>query len=380
MKVPYHSHTNPEDEIAQAAAQIRHAELRFWREHLPEFDNDIELAVQRMFSATGISPARISKIFMALDRLESMPELHALQERYLHLDLDRLIAINESLDKLGEPLPGALARIDAGITKYLTPKRANQVPPTQANIKRKLNELISAEDDTIALQDTRRRGRYSTDPFSVTLEADPETIASIDQAVRAFAEAEQIPLAQAMTRLILGEAQPKVILHTYQATDIPGAPTFIQGHGWSRTPVSPSEVHELDPYAESKNYITPANIRKYVEGRDGTCRYPGCNHPAYKCQTDHRINFADGGPTTPANLACLCQHHHNIKTDGTAFYIMDPYTGDIFWLFEDGTWKATAPTGPIAEKNWAQTFAQAIASRRRRAHEQAVALKEEIKS
>lgn len=80
MKVPYHSHTNPEDEIAQAAAQIRHAELRFWCEHLPEFDNDIELAVQRMFSATGVSPARISKIFMALDRLESMPELHALQE------------------------------------------------------------------------------------------------------------------------------------------------------------------------------------------------------------------------------------------------------------------------------------------------------------
>ncbi|WP_306592744.1 hypothetical protein [Corynebacterium striatum] len=105
MKVPYHSHTNPEDEIAQAAAQIRHAELRFWCEHLPEFDNDIELAVQRMFSATGVSPARISKIFMALDRLESMPELHALQERYLHLDLDRLIAINESLDKLGNRFP-----------------------------------------------------------------------------------------------------------------------------------------------------------------------------------------------------------------------------------------------------------------------------------
>ena len=59
---------------------------------------------------------------------------------------------------------------------------------------------------------------------------------------------------------------------------------------------------------------------------------------------------------------------------------MDPYTGDIFWLFEDGTWKATQPTGPIAEKNWTQTFAQAIASRRRRAHEQAVALKEEIRS
>ena len=88
---------------------------------------------------------------------------------------------------------------------------------------------------------------------------------------------------------------------------------------------------------------------------------------------DHRINYADGGATHPRNLASLCQHHHNMKTDGRAHYIMDPHTGDIVWLYEDGTWATTEPTGPLAKKakRWAQTVAQKISATRERAQEEA---------
>ena len=47
-------------------------------------------------------------------------------------------------------------------------------------------------------------------------------------------------------------------------------------------------------------------------------------------------------------MASLCQHHHNIKTDGGAFYIMDPHTGDIVWLFDNGRWEYDEPQGPLA--------------------------------
>ena len=65
------------------------------------------------------------------------------------------------------------------------------------------------------------------------------------------------------------------------------------------------------------------------------------------------------------------QHHHNIKTDGGAFYIMDPRTGDIVWLFDDGRWEYDEPQGPLApkNKNWALTVGQAIAARRAAAKE-----------
>lgn len=99
-------------------------------------------------------------------------------------------------------------------------------------------------------------------------------------------------------------------------------------------------------------------------------------------QMDHRHDFADGGPTSAANLSCLCQHHHNIKTDGRAFYIKDPISGDIVWLFEDSTWVYDEASGPLAAKNrrWAQTVAQATQRRRHNAHEDAQRLKEELEN
>lgn len=48
---------------------------------------------------------------------------------------------------------------------------------------------------------------------------------------------------------------------------------------------------------------------------------------------------------------------------------MDPFTRVIFWLFADGSWESTVPSGPMSEgkKRWAQTVAQANQARRRNA-------------
>ena len=104
--------------------------------------------------------------------------------------------------------------------------------------------------------------------------------------------------------------------------------------------------------------------------------------PARYCQLDHRVEYADGGPTSVDNLVTLCQHHHNVKTDGRAFYVMDPHTRDINWLFEDGTWTTTEPSGPLApkNKNWVQTFAQTMTAHRARAYEEAQELMRQQKT
>ncbi|HIX78647.1 MAG TPA: hypothetical protein H9978_01630 [Candidatus Corynebacterium faecipullorum] len=39
-----------------------------------------------------------------------------------------------------------------------------------------------------------------------------------------------------------------------------------------------------------------------------------------------------------------------MKTDRRAFYLVDPTTGDVVWLFSDGTY-ALGP-GPSAEYGW----------------------------
>ena len=69
-----------------------------------------------------------------------------------------------------------------------------------------------------------------------------------------------------------------------------------------------------------------------------------------------------------------------MKTDGTLYYLLDPNSGDIIWLFQDGTWCMTEPEGPLApkQKRWAQTVGQHITTTRTRIREEAQRLKQAL--
>jgi len=54
-------------------------------------------------------------------------------------------------------------------------------------------------------------------------------------------------------------------------------------------------------------------MRRFVQERDGHCRFPGCARNAKRCEPDHVIPYSRGGPTAPWNLAALCKHHHRVK-------------------------------------------------------------------
>jgi hypothetical protein len=57
----------------------------------------------------------------------------------------------------------------------------------------------------------------------------------------------------------------------------------------------------------------PAKVRTALEARDPTCCVPGCD-VREGLEIDHRVPFAEGGPTTLRNLARLCRWHHYLKT------------------------------------------------------------------
>jgi hypothetical protein len=58
----------------------------------------------------------------------------------------------------------------------------------------------------------------------------------------------------------------------------------------------------------------PAHLRSALEERDQTCWVPGCD-VRRGLEIDHRIPWAQGGPTTLDNLARLCNWHHYQKTN-----------------------------------------------------------------
>ncbi|WP_164546514.1 HNH endonuclease, partial [Corynebacterium hylobatis] len=211
------------------------------------------------------------------------------------------------------------------------------------------------------------------------LSVDQATGTLIRDAVWQVARAADISQARAMVMLILGQATTSVTTHLYTAKDIPGAPVFhpltgvLTEQAAQRLLGISERATDMDTAATAHTpaYTPTPAIRAFLVGRDWCCRWPGCGAPALGEDNDHRINHHQGGPTTPANMVMLCRHHHNRKTDLQATYLLDPITGDVFWLFADGTWAVDHAEGPLApvEKRWVQTYTQ----RRQRRGERAAA-------
>jgi Domain of unknown function (DUF222) len=82
-------------------------------------------------------------------------------------------------------------------------------------------------------------------------------------------------------------------------------------------------------------YKVPAPLRAFLQRRDGTCRKPGCNRPAIRCDIDHTQEWQHGGQTAHDNLAHLCQMHHDEKHH-TGATIKHLPNGDLEWTLPSG--------------------------------------------
>jgi Domain of unknown function (DUF222) len=72
-------------------------------------------------------------------------------------------------------------------------------------------------------------------------------------------------------------------------------------------------IHPGDA-APEPGYVPSKALADFVRCRDLTCRWPGCDRPAWQCDLDHTIPYAQGGPTHASNLKCYCRTHHLVKT------------------------------------------------------------------
>ncbi|NMM24651.1 MAG: DUF222 domain-containing protein [Phycicoccus sp.] len=89
-------------------------------------------------------------------------------------------------------------------------------------------------------------------------------------------------------------------------------------------------------------YLPNQAMRRFIQQRDGHCRFPGCNRGAKRCEPDHIIPFSRGGPTAIWNLASLCKHHHRVKHDAGWTLTMTP-DGHCTWTDPHHRQYATHP-------------------------------------
>ncbi len=88
-------------------------------------------------------------------------------------------------------------------------------------------------------------------------------------------------------------------------------------------------------YHQRSAYRPTKKQREFVQTRDRTCRHPGCERPAAKCEADHTFEHRNGGTTCACNLTMLCKRHHRAKHEGGWWWTRQ----------ESGTMRAQSPLG-----------------------------------
>jgi hypothetical protein len=83
-------------------------------------------------------------------------------------------------------------------------------------------------------------------------------------------------------------------------------------------------------------------MRRFIQKRDGCCRFPGCRRNATGCEPDHIIAFSAGGPTAISNLVSLCKHHHRVK-HGAGWTLTMTRDGQCLWTDPHHRQYATHP-------------------------------------
>ena len=138
------------------------------------------------------------------------------------------------------------------------------------------------------------------------------------------------------------------------------APGLLQGYG----PIAADTARRLAARAPSftrilthpvsgavldvdrTSYRPPADLAKWLEVRDDTCRFPGCNRAARRSDIDHTVDWHDNGPTAVDNLAHLCPAHHHLKHE-TSWSVRQVGGGTLEWRSPAGHTHTTHPANPI---------------------------------
>jgi len=100
-------------------------------------------------------------------------------------------------------------------------------------------------------------------------------------------------------------------------------------------------IHPADAPPEAQ-YRPSAKLAAFIRARDLTCRAPGCDVPASRCEVDHVIPWSEGGPTHASNLSCKCSTHHLVKTFWGWRDRQLP-DGTLIWTLPSGQTHVTTP-------------------------------------
>lgn len=406
---PFWKVTDPTDPMSATICDINRNHARLALACAPHEDECITDVTTRLGARLGLPEFRVIQLVDVGATFRRFPLLMELAETGAYsIELWRIVA--HSLVAVSD---AHISAVETDVYTALSPTRPNQAMLGQSTIRQRLKKIVMDHEPLACPIDPAEltspagdgmegaEGAGGTDGADGT-GSDVEGVSTEDMAVLGAAtrlaiddrptdytefyltlpKLEALELIQALDSvrnkqncsrvrallsLVRGSAVAEVNLNLYRQVDAPEAHIWAAG-SWLN-PLATKEWMERVTHLQAPGKATTSGysptplIRASVEGRDGTCRFPGCDTPAHKCQLDHVKRFvhnspdgssgnspdgsSDGGPTDTSNLHCLCAKHHNAKTTG-AWDVTINSDGEETWTsIGDGHTVITTPNGPL---------------------------------
>ena len=140
---------------------------------------------------------------------------------------------------------------------------------------------------------------------------------------------------------LLGLSEEPATLDGYGPIDAETART-LTAHAPSFTRILTHPVSSAILDVDRTSYRPPADLKRWLALRDGTCRFYGCGRSARTCDIDHTKRWTDGGTTSAGNLAHLSERHHTVK-DESLWKVEQLPGGVLRWTSPTGAIRTTDP-------------------------------------
>lgn len=370
----FFSHQDPTSPVSYVIAERNMNEHQMWLSLIDDDAHDVDSLIVELIRMTGMSRTEVNHGLNAITAMNNLPELRALQEKHFPLSMAYVSRIMQAVAQAAEEL---WPELDRRIARRLTPRTRAEVM-IQAHdlaglITRWIRELAPEPDTGVEAPEEYLRINYRNGMAEIKGRL---SLFHGRQLQEALDKVEAPTPAEKLLTLLEQVAPVQVILNVYQPQD--GGLSWMPGVGYFDTePQDGWKEVDLDCFADTveQSYRPSKGLAAHVRARDGYCRMPGCRVPANRCQIDHVIPWGEGGLTVAWNLQCLCQHHHNMKTDGRFTAEIDAL-GEVTWVGPMHQPMVSVPTGPLAPVmptgTWGQTLRSRMESRFKRIRESAL--------
>lgn len=340
-------------------------------------DADVENHIALVSSALGVSRSVAMTYVDVGMELQRMPRFLKVLRHRRHLTLAHLRAIAAATLPIRDE--SVVRQIESRLASFVLPRRDGEVLRGVRSLMKFLQRVIEEESPLLRPRDLPGEGEslssleaacgykpgesisYKEDGAltAVNMELDSLRAFEFREVLKQIAVDKTCTQAEALSHLVHGTVESKVVLNLYcPLTEEQPKTAWVGGHGWISeiaTEFWLDRVTGIQLMAdETVDRYTPSQRqRAYVQGRDGTCRFPGCSVDATKCDLDHieaydHENPSQGGKTSTQNLHCLCRAHHNMKTTGLWFVNRHVDGTEVWTSSTSGEKLISLDDGPLA--------------------------------